>query len=99
MRSIVWAREEMSHLAVASCVARGEADVGVGIEKAATQVQDVEFIPLQKERYDLVLHKADADRPHFKALFSVLASSAFRGEIAGMGGYDISRLGEIMAET
>ena len=41
--------EEMSHIAVASAIARGEADVGLGIEKGALQVKGIEFIPLQKE--------------------------------------------------
>lgn len=91
-------QEETSHLAIASCIARGEADVGIGIEKAAMQVQNVEFIPLQKERYDLVLLRHDLDKPHFQALLSILRSSAFRNEIAGMGGYDVSRMGNIMAE-
>lgn len=92
-------QEEMTHLAVASCVARGEADVGLGIEKAATQVQGVEFIPLHKERYDLVIRKEDLDKPHFQALLAVLRSSALRKEVAGLGGYDISRMGEIIAEN
>lgn len=91
-------QEETSHLAIASCVARGEADVGLGIEKAAMQVQNVEFIPLQKERYDLVLLRHDLDKPHFQALLSILRSPAFRNEIAGMGGYDVSRMGDIIAE-
>jgi len=47
--------EALSNLAVASTVARGEADVAVGNEKVALQVQDVEFIPLQKERYELII--------------------------------------------
>jgi len=42
--------EALSHLAVASTVARGDADVAVGNEKAALQVQDIQFVPLQKER-------------------------------------------------
>lgn len=92
-------QEEMSHLAVASCVARGEADVGLGIEKAATQVHDVEFIPLKKERYDMVIRKDDLEKPHFQALLAVLQSTAFRNEVAGMGGYDVSQMGEIIAET
>jgi putative molybdopterin biosynthesis protein len=91
--------EEMSHLAVASAVARGEADVGVGIEKAARQVAGVDFIPLQRERYDLVIRKEDILKPHFQAVLSVLKSSAFRNEVHGMGGYDISHMGEIIAET
>lgn len=92
-------KEEMSHLAVASCVARGEADVGLGIEKAATQVKDVEFIPLQRERYDLVIRKDDFDKPHFQSLIAILHSKAFRNEVIGMGGYDLLRMGEIIAET
>jgi len=90
--------EELSHLAVASCVARGDADVGLGTEKAAMQVKNVEFIPQQKERYDMVLLKHDMEKPHFQALISILKSKAFQQEVAGMGGYDISRMGDVMAE-
>ncbi|MBU2702601.1 putative molybdopterin biosynthesis protein [Sporomusaceae bacterium BoRhaA] len=91
--------EEMSHLAIASYVARGEADVGLGTEKAAMQVANIDFIPLQKERYDLVIHKEDADLPLFKALFAILQSNNFQAEVAGMGGYDLSHTGRIMAEA
>lgn len=94
-----YGQEEMSHLAVASCVARGEADVGLGIEKAALQVKDLDFIPLQKERYDLVIRREDADKPQFKALLTVLRSKAFHNELRGMGDYDLTHTGEIMAET
>ncbi|MDR3591322.1 MAG: helix-turn-helix transcriptional regulator [Negativicutes bacterium] len=94
-----YAKEEMSHLAVASCVARGEADVGIGIEKAAMQVQKVEFIPLQKERLDLIMLRHDADKPDFQVLLSILRSADFRKEIAGIGGYDVSKMGEIIAEV
>ena len=93
-----YSQEETSHLSIASAVARGEADVGVGIEKAAMQVQNVEFIPLQKERYDLVMLRHDLNKPHFQALLSILRSPVFRNEIAGMGGYDVSQMGDIMAE-
>lgn len=92
-------REETSHLAIASYVARGEADVGIGIEKAAMQVHNLEFIPLQKERYDLVFLRQNADKPQFQALLSILRSPVFRNEIAGMGGYDVSRMGDLMAEV
>jgi len=92
-------QEETSHLAIASAVARGEADVGVGIEKAAMQVQNVEFVPLQKERYDLVLLRHDLDKPHFQILLSILRSPAFHKEIDSMGGYDVSRMGDIMAQV
>ncbi|WP_425058262.1 hypothetical protein SCACP_29060 [Sporomusa carbonis] len=94
-----YANEETSHLAVASTVARGEADVGVGIEKAALQVANIDFIPLQKERYDLVIRKEDESKPHFQALLSILKSTSFRDQISGMGGYDLTHTGQVMGET
>lgn len=94
-----YGHEERSHLAVASAVARDEADVGVGIEKAAQQVDGVDFIPLQQERYDLILRREDIDKPPFQALLAVLRSRGFRNELQGMGGYDLRHTGEILAET
>ncbi|SHI20087.1 helix-turn-helix transcriptional regulator [Desulfosporosinus lacus] len=91
--------EEMTHLAIASKVARGEADVGLGIEKVAMQFINLDFIPLHKERYDLVIRLEDLERPHFQALISILKSPSFRNEVMGIGGYDISRMGEILAKT
>ncbi|MDF9407153.1 helix-turn-helix transcriptional regulator [Pelotomaculum isophthalicicum JI] len=90
--------EELSHIAVASSVARGLVDVGLGIEKAALQVPEVEFVPLKKERYDIVVYKEDLEKPSFQALLAALNSREFRAEVAGMGGYDISQTGEIMSE-
>jgi putative molybdopterin biosynthesis protein len=90
--------EETSHLAVASCVARGEADVGLGTEKAALQVEGIEFVPLQKERYDLVMRKEDVPKPHFQRVISILHSTVFRNEVSGLGGYDISDMGKMMGE-
>lgn len=98
LKIIGYDREEMSHLAIASAIARTEADVGLGIEKVATQVQGIEFIPLHKERYDLVIRKEDIEKPHFQSLLTILRSTAFRNEVIGLGGYDISRMGEIIAE-
>ncbi|MHB8125442.1 MAG: substrate-binding domain-containing protein [Desulfitobacteriaceae bacterium] len=89
--------EEMSHIAIASRVARGEADVGLGIEKAAKQVNNLDFIPLQKERYDLVIRKEDLELPHFQALTTILKSTAFQNEVQGIGSYDVTSMGEIMA--
>lgn len=88
--------EEFSHLAVASAVARGEADVAIGNQKASLQVRGIDFIPLQKERYDLVLKREDADAAWYRAILQVIASPAFRDEIDGLGDYDLSDIGQIM---
>ena len=90
--------EEMSHIAVASAVARGLADVGLGTEKAALQVREVEFVPLTKERYDLVCYKNDLEKSNFQTLLSILRSIDFKEEVNGLGGYDTSKMGEIIAE-
>ncbi|MBP2665451.1 MAG: superfamily domain protein [Firmicutes bacterium] len=90
--------EEMNHLSVAGCVARGDADVGLGTEKTTQQVRNVDFIPLQKERYDMIIFRQDAAKPEFQLLLAILRSPEFRKEIESLGGYDISQMGEIMAE-
>ncbi|KZE44794.1 hypothetical protein AV540_23380 [Brevibacillus parabrevis] len=91
-------REENSHLAVAGVVARKEADVGVGIEKAARMV-GVEFVPLIKERYDLVILKTEENEALLKTVMDILHSAAFSKELEAVGGYDLSQTGKIMYET
>ena len=85
-----------SHLAVASAVARNEADAGLGNEKAALQVPEIDFVPLQKESYDLVMYRESASEPPFTALMEILSGSDFRNEIKGLGGYDTSDMGRIL---
>jgi putative molybdopterin biosynthesis protein len=46
-------QDEYTHLGVASAVASGRADCGLGVA-AAAQALDLEFIPLFQERYDIV---------------------------------------------
>ena len=92
-------REAQSHHAVASAVGRGEADLAVGHQKAAEQVGDVEFIPLQNEWYDLVIKKEDLNIPTIRAMLEILRTERFRQEFVPMGGYDLSAMGEVVAET
>ncbi|MDD2619701.1 MAG: helix-turn-helix transcriptional regulator [Syntrophomonadaceae bacterium] len=91
--------EELTHLAVASKVARGVADFALGNEKAALQVRGIDFIPLQKERYELVVRKEDMALPHFQAVLDILASRAFQAELEGLGDYDLNETGRIVAEV
>ncbi len=92
-------RESQSHLAAASTVARGGADVAIGNENIAKQVDSVDFIPLQKERYELVVRKEDIKLPQIQAIFEILRSKEFKLEFEGIGGYDIEEMGNIVAET
>lgn len=92
-------RELPSHLSVASTVARGEADLGLGNEKTASQVPGVDFVPLQTEEYDLVIRRADREIPGFAALINVLRSADFRRDLEGLGGYGLEGLGEVVDES
>ncbi|MBV4438189.1 substrate-binding domain-containing protein [Clostridium tyrobutyricum] len=91
-------RECFSHLAAASNVARGGADAAIGNEKTSLQVKNIDFIPLQKERYELVLKKEDLNKPLFKSIINILRSDEFKSELLGIGGYDLTETGNIIAE-
>lgn len=91
--------EEPSHLAIASAVARGDADVGVGNEKVSMQVRGIDFIPLQKERYELVIKKEDLHKPYIQAVIDILQSPEFKKELEGLGDYDLKETGKIVAEV
>ncbi|WP_432358892.1 substrate-binding domain-containing protein [Sporosarcina sp. UB5] len=90
--------EEMNHIAVASKVASGIADVGVGIAKASTLV-GVDFIPLINEQYDLVMLKTPENELVRKSILSILRSQEFHKDIGAIGGYDLSMTGTIIFET
>ncbi|MDD3853745.1 MAG: substrate-binding domain-containing protein, partial [Syntrophomonadaceae bacterium] len=88
-----------SHLAVASTVARGLADAGLGIQKAALQVRGIDFIPLQLEPYELVIRKDDLARPAIQRIIEVVNSTSFKNEVQGLGDYDLSKTGQITELT
>jgi putative molybdopterin biosynthesis protein len=91
-------KENQSHLAVASAVSSGEADVAVGSEKIARQVDNIDFIPLKKERYDLVVKKEDFQTYEIQTMLNIIRSAAFKNEFGNIGGYDITDMGKIVAE-
>jgi putative molybdopterin biosynthesis protein len=87
-------REEYTHMGVASAVLSGVADTGMGI-LAAAQALDLEFIPVAKERYDLLVPTAFAELPHITALLGIIRSSTeFRNLVTALGGYDITDMGK-----
>lgn len=94
-----YGNENQSHLTVASAVGRGDADVAVGNEKVARQVDNIDFIPLKRERYDIVVKKERFESPEIATMLKILRSEKFQNEFKGIGGYDISDMGKIMAET
>lgn len=90
--------EETSHLTIASAIAGGKADIGIGIEKAA-KIVGVEFIPLIKERYDLVLIKSEENKNTIQLIKDILGSEEMKKDIYLMGDYDMTETGKVMYET
>lgn len=90
-------REEFTHLAVAAAVAGGSADVGLGI-LAAARALDLDFVPLLKERYDLVIPREFYESEVLAPLLEIIRGPEFRREVEALGGYDASEMGRIVAE-
>lgn len=88
--------EATSHLAVAQAVALGLVDAGVGV-RAVGRALGLEFVPLQQNRYDLVIPLDHLEHPPVQALLEALQRRAFRLEVEAAGGYDTTRAGSILA--
>jgi putative molybdopterin biosynthesis protein len=89
--------EEYTHLGVASAVASGRADCGLGVA-AAAQALDLDFVPLFQERYDLVIPKQYSEDELLAPLFDLLADSHFRRAVSTLKGYDVSVMGTLILE-
>ena len=89
-------RTEPSHAAVAHAVADGSADVGLGIESAACQLQ-LAFVPLVQESYHLVCLKSALDQPATQALRAVLTDPAWQHKLEQMPGYQPQQCGEVLS--
>ena len=82
-----YGREVDTHVAVAAAVAGGVADVGVGIYGAARSL-GLGFLPLLKERYDLVIPRRHYDGQFLRPLLEVVSSDEFKQVVTALGGYD-----------
>ena len=90
--------EENNHFSVASAIATGIADVGIGIEKVA-KIVGVDFIPLVTEQYDLVMLKNRETDRLISTVREIISSHPFQSEIDSLGDYDISQTGNVIFET
>ena len=87
-------REVSTHLEVAMAVTRGEADVGLGTESAAAAL-GLDFVPLQEERYHLIMRRSTFESAAAQAFLDVLHSAAFARLARGMAGYSVRHAGAL----
>jgi putative molybdopterin biosynthesis protein len=88
-----YAREEHTHLAVAAAVAAGRADCGLGV-LAAARAFGLEFVPVTREPYDLVVDGAMLESEVLAPLWELLDSADFRQQVEALGGYATDEMGK-----
>jgi len=89
-------RQEFTHLAVAAAVASGAADCGMGILAAARALR-LDFVPLELERYDLVIPAEFYDSETVAPLLAIVRDPAFAARVADLGGYAAPQMGQALA--
>ena len=84
-----------THLEVGLGVLRGSADVGLATRTTA-QLLGLEFIPLTRERFDMLVQKDRFLTRGIQVLLGIVGSREFRARIDTLGGYDVTESGRII---
>lgn len=85
-------KELDTHVAVGLAVAHGDADAALGIEAAARSC-NIDFLPLFRERYDLIIPIANYRSELLAPLLRAVTSPEFKAVVDKAGGYDTSQTG------
>jgi len=95
---IGWNRTLATHDQVGAAIARGEADVGVGLRSVADEY-GLDFVPLVEESYDLAVTAETFASAEFDRIRRVLRSRAFRERAARLPGYVVRQMGEVVGHV
>jgi len=79
---------------VAREVHAGHADAGLGIESAAREA-GLGFVPLVRERFDLLVGRREYFEDPFQALLATTHTRRFAERAQTLGGYDVSGTGTV----
>jgi excisionase family DNA binding protein len=83
-----------SELEVGLAVLDGRADAGLAVQAVARQLR-LDFVPLHRERYDLVVRRRDYFEPEMQALLTFARSADAQGKAGDLQGYDLSSAGRV----
>jgi len=87
-------REESTHTLVAAQIAKGSADLGMGIYSAA-KIYDLDFLPICTEQYDFVIGDFAWELPQVQKILEILKSDEFKKRILSLGGYTLNNPGSV----
>ena len=90
-----YSNEEYTHMGIAVNVLSRTADCGLGI-KAAAQALGLDFVPLARERYDLLIPEDFIQDDKVVQVMNLLHSRDFKAGIESLGGYETSLTGREM---
>lgn len=79
---------------VAAAVAEGRADAGFGI-RAEAAARGLGFVPLIRERFDLVMERRHYFGAPVQALLAFVRGPVFAARAERMGGYDVAATGAV----
>lgn len=85
----------LSETEVGLAVAEDRADAGFGVAAVAQQL-DLDFVPLARERYDLVIGRDDFFDKPWQELLWFTRAKRFGERAKQMGGYDVAETGRIV---
>jgi putative molybdopterin biosynthesis protein len=87
-----------THWAVGLRVLRAEADAGLATRAVATALS-LAFVPLARERFDLIVPRDAFFEPAVQALIEAVRSARFQRGLERLGGYDWREAGRVLAEV
>ena len=88
-------REVYTHFEVGLSILSKEADVGIATI-AISKPFSLPFIPITRERFDMILDKSIFFEKGVQAFMEVLHSEEFRNRVVRLGNYDFGNSGKIL---
>jgi excisionase family DNA binding protein len=88
-------REIYTHFEVGLSILSKEADVGIATI-AVSKLLGLSFIPITRERFDMILDQSTFFGKGIQAFIEILNSEGFRNRVEGLGSYDFKNSGKIL---
>lgn len=88
-------REEYTHLGVAASIKNDACDTGLAIY-ASAKAMDLDFIPVDVERYDLCILCDLISQNQLDCLLEAIQSTDFKEKVNSFGGYELDLSGQII---
>jgi excisionase family DNA binding protein len=88
-------KEVYTHFEVGLSILSKEADVGIATI-AVSKLFGLPFIPITRERFDMILDKSTYFDKGVQAFIEILSSSEFRNRVERLGSYDFKHSGKIL---